>query len=203
MLLVSRFSGIIWICLKESNGNAMKIKTFRSFATLVAGLAFITSVFAVSTVSLAQSTGTGVSGLPVPRFVSLKSDRVNVRIGPSRQNDIGWTFVRSRLPVEIIQEYDNWRRIRDWEGKEGWVFKSLLSGYRSALVTPWMKQGENTPLRKRPGPNEEIVAYLEPMVLAGVVECSGGYCRVSGKDFEGWVDQSRLFGVYPTETISN
>ncbi|SDR26441.1 SH3 domain-containing protein [Pseudovibrio sp. Tun.PSC04-5.I4] len=181
----------------------MKNISFRALGALATAFLLFIFVFPSVITASAQSAGSGVSGLPVPRFVSLKSDRVNVRMGPSRSHDIGWTFVRSRLPVEIIQEYDDWRRIRDWEGKEGWVFKTLLTGYRSALVTPWLNVIETTPLRKRPGPNEPIKAYLEPLVLAGVVECIDGYCRISGKDFEGWIDQSRLFGVYKNETINN
>ncbi len=185
-------------------GIAMKNIRFRALGALATAFLLFLLVLPSAMTVQAQSGGSGVSGLPVPRFVSLKSDRVNVRKGPSRNHEIGWTFIRSRLPVEVIQEYDDWRRIRDWEGKDGWVFKTLLTGYRSALVTPWLEDTiETTPLRKRPGPNEEITAYLEPLVLAGVVECKDGYCRVSGKDFEGWVDQSRLFGVYKNETINN
>lgn len=146
----------------------------------------------------AQTTKTGQTGYPVPRFVSLKSDRVNVRVGPSREHDIAWTYVKSGLPVEIIQEFDNWRRIRDWEGKEGWVFHSLLSGRRTALVTPWEKSNR-TPLRQRSKSDAIIVAELEPFVLADVKECSGGWCKVQGEKFEGWLDQTRLFGVYPDE----
>ncbi|WP_068085313.1 SH3 domain-containing protein [Polycladidibacter stylochi] len=149
----------------------------------------------------AQKQKIGPSGYPVPRFISLKSDRVNVRVGPGRDYDIAWTFVRARLPVEITQEYGDWRRIRDWEGKTGWIFKSLLTGYRSALITPWNKAPEKTPLLRRPGPNERIIAYLKPYVLAGVLGCQGGYCHVSGKDFEGWVDQTKLFGVYSDENF--
>ena len=126
--------------------------------------------------AFAQGTTTGATGLPVPRFVSLKSDRVNVRLGPSREHDIAWTFVQSGLPVEIIQEFENWRRIRDWEGKQGWVFHSLLSGRRTALVTPWEKDNR-TPLRARSQSDADIVAELEPFVLAAVGECAGGWCR--------------------------
>ncbi|MTI44395.1 aspartyl-trna synthetase [Roseibium hamelinense] len=150
--------------------------------------------------AFAQSTQTGATGLPVPRFVSLKSDRVNVRIGPSRDHDIAWTFVQAGLPVEIVQEFENWRRIRDWEGKEGWVFHSLLSGRRTALVTPW-EQGNRTPLRARSKSDADIVAELEPNVLAAVRECAGGWCRVDGENYDGWLDQTRLFGVYPDELI--
>ena len=76
-----------------------------------------------------------VSGLPVPRFVSLKPDKVNVRGGPTRDHDVTWTYTRAGLPVEITAESDNWRRIRDWEGAEGWVYHSMLSGRRTAVVT--------------------------------------------------------------------
>jgi SH3-like domain-containing protein len=147
-----------------------------------------------------QGTTTGPTGLPIPRFVSLKSDRVNVRVGPSREHDIAWTFVQSGLPVEIIQEFDNWRRIRDWEGKQGWVFRSLLSGRRTALVTPWEKN-DRTPLRARSQSDADIVAELEPFVLTTVSKCSAGWCRVNGEGFDGWMDQTRLFGVYPDESV--
>src|SRR5436305_4699840 len=76
----------------------------------------------------------GASGLPIPRFVSLKSDKVNVRAGPTRDHDVAWIYTRAGLPVEITAEYENWRRIRDWEGAEGWVYHSLLSGRRTGLV---------------------------------------------------------------------
>jgi SH3-like domain-containing protein len=88
--------------------------------------------------SAAQAAGDiavgATSGLPVPRFVSLKPDRVTVRGGPTRDHEIAFVFTRSGLPVEITAESDNWRRIRDWEGAEGWVYHSLLSGRRTALV---------------------------------------------------------------------
>ena len=148
----------------------------------------------------AQATVTGPSGFPVPRFVSLKSNRINVRVGPSQDHRIGWTFVRAGLPVEIVQEYGNWRRIRDWEGSEGWVLHSLLTGQRTALVTPWEKDG-TTPLRVEPRSDARVTAELGPNVLARVEECSKGWCNVSGKEFEGYIDQTRLFGVYPDETF--
>ncbi|AMN51231.1 MULTISPECIES: SH3 domain-containing protein [Stappiaceae] len=164
--------------------------------TLLCGL------LATSVASQAQGTTTGASGLPVPRFVSLKSDRVNVRIGPSREHDIAWTFVQSGLPVEIVGEFENWRRIRDWEGKQGWVFRSLLSSRRTALVTPWEKS-DRTPLRSRSRSDADIVAELDPFVLTTVSECAGGWCRVNGENYDGWLDQTRLFGVYPDELIGD
>ncbi|SDU41992.1 SH3 domain-containing protein [Stappia sp. ES.058] len=167
---------------------------------LVSLLAFFLVAAVAGGSSLAQSGTTGASGFPVPRFVSLKSDRVNVRVGPSRDHRIGWTFVRAGLPVEIVQEFENWRRIRDWEGSEGWVFHSLLTGRRTALVTPW-ESDMITPLREDPRSDARVVAKLSPKVLSEVGQCGQGWCEVSGNGFAGWIDQTRLFGVYPDETV--
>src|SRR3954462_376898 len=89
----------------------------------------------VSTGFSAKEAGVSTSGLPVPRYVSLKSDHVNVRAGPTKDNDAAWVYTRSGLPVEITAEFENWRRVRDSEGAEGWVYHSLLSGRRTAVVT--------------------------------------------------------------------
>src|SRR5512147_860147 len=86
----------------------------------------------------AKDSATATSGLPIPRYVSLKSDHVNVRAGPTKDNDVAWVYTRAGLPVEITAEFENWRRIRDWEGAEGWVYHSLLSGKRTATVVPKM-----------------------------------------------------------------
>ncbi len=166
----------------------------RWVAPLIAGALLALSAQA----ALAQATTTGASGLPVPRFVSLKSDKVNVRMGPTREHAIAWTFVKSGLPLEIVQEFDNWRRIRDWEGEEGWVFHSLLSGRRTGLVTPWEAEG-TTPVRNSDSSSAPIVAKVSPKVLVDIHECGGGWCQVSGKGFEGWIDQTKLFGTYPDE----
>lgn len=165
-------------------------------------LLFVTAVFAglPAIEASAQATKSGSNGFPVPRFVSLKSDRVNVRKGPSLEHGVAWSFVRGGLPVEIVQEFDNWRRIRDWEGEEGWVFHSLLSGRRTGLVTPWEKS-VLTPLRASARSDARIVAELSANVLVNVEKCADGWCQVSGEKFEGWVDQTRLFGVYPDETV--
>src|SRR5271167_2466036 len=87
------------------------------------------------TASSAKDAAPTTSGLPVPRYVSLKSDHVNVRAGPTKDNDVAWVYTRSGLPVEITAEFENWRRVRDSEGAEGWVYHSLLSGRRTAVVT--------------------------------------------------------------------
>jgi SH3-like domain-containing protein len=146
---------------------------------------------------VAKPTG---SGLPVPRFVSLKAGRVNVRSGPGEDYKIAWVFTRPGLPIEVIQEYDTWRRIRDSDGTVGWVFQSLLSGKRTAVVAPWAKD-DPRPIRTSAAPDAPIAAYLQPGVTGEIDGCSAGWCRLEGKGFRGWIAQDQLWGVYPGEDV--
>src|SRR3569832_793597 len=101
-----------------------------AFSAALLGLALLGE-----TTHAAGDMATGpVSGLPIPRVGSLKSDRVNVRGGPNKDQDVRWVYTRAGMPVEVTAEFENWRRIRDWEGAEGWVYHSLLSGKRTAVV---------------------------------------------------------------------
>jgi SH3-like domain-containing protein len=142
------------------------------------------------------------SGLPLPRFVSLKSDHVNVRRGPHKEHEVVWVYVRAALPVEITAEYENWRRIRDWDGGEGWVYHSLLSGRRTAVVLAKTKdKGELLALFDSPQSDAVVAARLQPGVLATVKSCSGEWCRIAGEGFDGFIEQGRLWGVYLNEKI--
>jgi len=142
----------------------------------------------------------GVTGLPVPRFVSLKASRVNLRVGPGEDYNVSWVFVRPGLPVEVIQEYDNWRRIRDSDGTVGWVFQSLLSGKRTVVVSPWSK-GDPLPIRSYAAPDATVSAYLQPGVMGTVDRCRDSWCRISGADYSGWIPEDQLWGVYQHEEI--
>lgn len=143
----------------------------------------------------------GASGLPVPRFVSLKSDKVNMHIGPAKTYEVKWLYQRAGLPVEIIAEFETWRRIRDAEGTEGWVYHSLLSGRRTGMVTT-RAANDLVPLYEKPDDKGAVTARLERGVIASVKRCSGeGWCYVTGRGFEGYVQQTRLWGVYPNEKV--
>jgi SH3-like domain-containing protein len=165
------------------------------------GLLALAIAFAATASMAAADVSVGAaSGLPVPRFVSLKPDRVTVRGGPNRDHEIAFVFTRSGLPVEITAESDNWRRIRDWEGSEGWVYHSLLSGRRTALVSA-KQENDLVPLYDRADAQGALVARLQPGVLATVKHCSGTWCHISGTGFDGWIAQERLWGVYANEKI--
>ncbi len=155
---------------------------------------------AAGTIEAAANQVGSVSKLPLPRYVSLKSDRVNLRQGPSKEHRTAWVFQRSGLPVEIIAEYDNWRRIRDAEGAEGWVLHSLLSGRRTALVAPWRK-GETLDLKDSPEPGGAIAAKVEAGVVVRIKRCDKLHCRVTVKGYDGYLDQKLLWGVYPDEKV--
>ena len=136
------------------------------------------------------------TGLPIPRYVSLKSDRVNLREGPSKDHRTSWVFQRAGLPVEITAEFENWRRIRDAEGTEGWVLQSLLSGKRTALVAPW-KRGDVFPIFAKPLEGAGVAAKLQSGVLGSIRKCDGTWCRISGDGYDGFIQQTVLWGVYP------
>ena len=167
-----------------------------------AGLIFL-SILCVSALAAASAVADPVgpvTRLPLPRFASLKTDRVNLREGPSKDHATKWVYERAGLPVEITAEFEVWRRVRDSEGVEGWVLHSLLSGRRTALVTP-SKKGENSKIYGRPSERADLAATLQSGVIVNIRSCDGAWCLVDGDGFRGYIQQLRLWGVYPDEKI--
>jgi len=157
--------------------------------------------------TFADSKGSA-TGLQIPRFVSLKSKRVNLRVGPGRKYSVQWLYVNPGLPVEIIQEYDQWRQIRDSEGTEGWVFHSLLSGKRTAIIAPWdrKKEDEQTIFAKAYSTNSidgSIAANLEPGLVVKIESCDKSWCNIANERFSGYLPKPKIWGVYPEEVIEN
>ena len=147
----------------------------------------------------AQEQGRGgpeTSGLPLPRFASLRSGEVNVRTGPGVQYPIDWVFQRQGLPVEVIAEYRTWRKIRDWQGTQGWVHQSLLAGKRTVIVV-----GGTRTLASKPEPEAKPVAHLEAGVVANLVSCPDGsaWCRIEVDGFDGWLRRVDFWGVLKDE----
>ena len=138
----------------------------------------------------------GDNSLPLPRFVSLKSAEVNLRTGPGTRYPIDWVYQRRALPVEIIAEFDIWRRVRDSEGTVGWIHRALLSGRRSALVTP-----PERVFRRAPDTGAPAIFRAASGVLVHIISCDGEWCHVAHGDTKAWTKQSGLWGVYPGELI--
>lgn len=167
--------------------------------TRAATFAAMLGALAMAQPAWAQQLGSA-TGLAIPRYVSLKLDRVNLREGPDKNHRTSWVFQRAGLPVEITAEYDTWRKIRDSEGAEGWVLHSLLSGRRTALVAPW-KKDLVLPLRSKAADDGGLVANLQPGVLGNIKKCDGTWCRIFGDGFDGYMRQTDLWGVYPDERV--
>ncbi len=148
-------------------------------------------------IGLVLSTGLlARTGQPVPRFVSLRSDHVNVRVGPGKRYPLEWVFVRARMPVEVIAEFDTWRKIREHEGAEGWVHQSTLTGARSAIVLPAAKK-----LYQYPKAKSRLVAFVEAGVIGRVLQCRNHWCRLQVDGVKGWLQQPYIWGVYKNEII--
>ena len=175
--------------------NRILILSFFMVATL-------SVTFSSASLSHAQSSTTGkVTGYPVPRFVTLKSETVNMRVGPGTEFPIEWTYKKKGLPVEIIQEFDLWRKIRDAEGAEGWVSHTLLSGRRNAIVNPGEEDKVKglIDLKSSPQNSSETVARMEPGVVVVLKSCDLDWCEVEINDTTGFVAKVSIWGIYPDE----
>ncbi len=138
----------------------------------------------------------GASGLPLPRFVSLRASEVNLRTGPGMRYPIDWVFVRQGLPLEITAEYDVWRRVRDSEGTEGWVHKTALTGKRTAIVTGTMRD-----MRRKDEADSPIVAHVEVGATGQILSCKAVWCHVRFGDVKGWLRKTEFWGAYPAEVV--
>ena len=136
------------------------------------------------------------SGEALPRFAALHSDKVNLRAGPGDRYPIEWVYLRKDWPVEVVAKFDHWRRVRDWEGTEGWVHEKMITSRREVIIT-----GSTRALRQSPDPRAPLVARAEPGVMAQLQECRGDWCRIDAHDTTGWVQRSEIWGVSPTESI--
>ena len=174
-------------------------RRFRPSSTRRAALAALSLAAIMPALAFADQVGSATK-LPLPRFASLKTDRVNLREGPSKDHATKWVYQRAGLPVEITAEFEIWRRIRDSEGADGWVLHSLLSGRRTALVTP-NKKGESSRIYARPSSGSDLAATLQSGVIVNLRKCDGEWCQVDGEGFKGYIEQYKLWGVYPNEKI--
>lgn len=136
------------------------------------------------------------TSLPVPRFVTLAADEVNVRTGPGTRYPIRIVIRRGGLPVEIVKEHETWRKIRDVDGDEGWVHKAMLSGRRAVII-----KGQIQPLLRKPDDTAPPVAKLEPGVIASLQACTAEWCDLKASSYEGWIRKTALWGVYAHETF--
>jgi SH3-like domain-containing protein len=136
------------------------------------------------------------SGLPIPRFVSLKYSEVRARRGPSEAHRIDWLYQRRGLPMRVTAEFEHWRRVEDAQGEGGWIHYSQLSGTRTVQVMQDM-----LPLLSRPAAGSTEIAVLEANVIAHIMECGHDWCRLSIDGIRGWAPREALWGLLPDEVL--
>jgi len=134
------------------------------------------------------------TGLPLPRFVSLGADKANARTGPGKRYPISWVFVRRGWPLRVVAEFENWRKVRDLDGAEGWVHKSLLSGRRTAVVVD-----KTRALLSQPSDRSTPVLRAEAGVVGKLLACRTGWCRMEVAGISGWIPRDHIFGELSTE----
>jgi len=155
-------------------------------------------LFALALTAPGPSARAAEAGLPVPRFVSLRSDEVNVRTGPGVRYPIDWVFVRKTMPVEVLAEVDTWRKVRSIDGTEGWVHQSMLSARRMVVVI-----GPQRHLRAEPDDKSLALALVEANVMGRPITCPRAkpYCKVDVNNIQGWLKRDEFWGVYAGEFI--
>lgn len=134
---------------------------------------------------------------PLPRFVSLNADRVNVRRGPGASHRIDWIFMRRGAPLEVVAEHGHWRKVRDADDAEGWVHHAMLRPTRTAIVTA----APDAALRAGPVPDAAVVARLEAGVTGRLRACAPLWCQIEAGGYRGWVQKADLWGVRAAETF--
>ncbi|NQW01857.1 MAG: hypothetical protein HQ483_19280 [Rhodospirillales bacterium] len=171
------------------------MKSRAIFLSLLAGIVLAGGLLLSTGAAHAQNQS---SGLPLPRFVSLRADEVNMRTGPGVQYPVEWVYKRQGLPAEIIAEYGTWRKVRDWQGTQGWMHQSMLSGKRNFVVV-----GVERSLRRAADSDSSANAYVEPGVVGQLVECesASSWCQVEVGGVSGWLRRVDVWGVYRGEEI--
>lgn len=162
---------------------------------------FMALCLTVNSINFAQAAeeDESESGLAIPRMVSLRSSLINVRSGPGSRYPIEWVYKQKGAPVEIIAEFELWRKIRDWEGSETWVHKAMLSGRRFIKV---INPGENN-IYAKPESDSRVIAKVEDGVVGEIEKCPtpDGMCLIKFDTVKGWMPRSGLFGIYKDEVI--
>jgi len=144
-----------------------------------------------------RSDGVKRTGLPLPRFASLRAGKVNLRAGPGVRYPVEWVYQRRGLPVMITAEFDVWRKIRDWRGTVGWIHRSMLTGKRAVIVT-----AREVVLRRQPADDAPAVARAASGVIAEVLSCEGIWCRIEAGGIRGWGRRTQLWGTLKGEKIN-
>ena len=136
------------------------------------------------------------SGLPVPRYVTLKSDEANLRAGPGLEYPVLWQYRTPKLPVRVDAEFSIWRKIVDHDGTAGWMHGSVLSLSRMALVKTNMAK-----IHDSPDPSSTVIALAERNALMRLQSCPKSWCRVEAVNVLGWIKRQAVWGLLQPESL--
>lgn len=134
----------------------------------------------------------------IPKFVTIKSNEVNARTGPSIKSPIEWVFIKKGEPVKITASYDHWRCIEDIKGEGGWVHLSLLSSKRAVIIT----EKRLVAINQKPSSNSKVLARLMPGLRCRLNKCKLHWCYINCKNYEGWLEKKSIWGVYDYEILN-
>lgn len=164
---------------------------------------FYSILFTLSLLTINVSAEPQPTQLTLPRFATLRAIKANLHVGPGPNYPINWVLLRPGMPLEIIAEFDTWRQVRDWQGTEGWIHKSLLKGKRSFWTLSKTQE-----LKDKPDEKAKTIAFVEAAVIGILHECQAKWCRVEmkssdeankNKNYKGWLPRQAIWGIYPHE----
>jgi SH3-like domain-containing protein len=177
--------------------NRIRLVTFLAIAQIFGATAHAQDALtpgsfkAYAPIAGAEPRVSDFSGKPVPRYASLRHDEVNGRSGPSTDYPVRWTYERAGLPVVIVRESQDWRKIRDPMGDEVWVNKSQLAAERTAITT------STGAILREPNTGAAAIARFAAGAVVSLGDCSGDWCRVAAEGHEGWTPRSQIWGADP------
>lgn len=154
-------------------------------------------VFFAAALCLCVSFHTCADEPIIPRFVSLKNDKVNLRTGPGERYPIMWVYTERKYPVEVIDEYELWRQIREVDGTTGWVHRTQINNMRHALIL------EEDRMMNKPTSDSKTVAIVQKGTIGRILKCpaKSDFCMLDFNGVRGWMRKSLFYGVYPDEVI--
>ena len=137
------------------------------------------------------------TGLEIPRYISLKSNDANIRVGPSKNYPIEIKYIKNNFPLKVLEEYEDWRKVEDFQKNFGWIHKSLISGIRTGIVL----SNDNKTIKLLNTLNGNVIGEIGSGNIVFLEKCKIDWCLVSFGDYRGWIDKKNIWGVQEKEII--
>jgi SH3-like domain-containing protein len=155
----------------------------------------------ISIIIFSQASNAGIgqeTGLEIPRYVSLKSNDANIRVGPSKNYPIEIKYIKNNYPLKVLEEYEDWRKVEDFQKNYGWIHKSLISGTRTGIVL----SNDNRTIKLLNTLDGNVIGEIGKGNIVFLEKCKIDWCLVSLENYKGWVDKIYIWGVKEKEIIN-